>query len=346
MKKVLLGVALLFLLAQPVRAIDVTAPTAPDSVSDLEIYEGESFSEGLSKILRAAFSELLPQVTMALRLCLCAASAALLGGLLSGVAKEGLPPLGWAVTLATAGILLPGVAEIIALARDTVQQMSEYGRLLLPVMAMALAAQGGVNSSAALYAATACVDALLSAFISGVLLPGIYLYLALSVACAAFGQERLGALRDGIRDGLTWLLKTALTLYFAYMSITGVVTGSTDALAVKATRMTISGMVPVVGGILSDASEAVVLTAGMVKNAAGVYGMLVLLALWLTPFLRIGVQYLLLKLTASLCAYFGEPAAVGLMRDFSGAMGLALGMTGTVCLMLLISTVCFMRAVS
>ena len=105
-------------------------------------------------------------------------------------------------------------------------------------------------------------------------------------------------------------------------------------------------MVPVVGGILSDASEAVLVSAGLVKNAVGIYGVLVIIALWIRPFIQIGMQYLLLKLTAGICGMFGTKAPVKLISCFSGAMGMLLAMTGAVSLLLLVSVVSMMKGVN
>ena len=107
--------------------------------------------------------------------------------------------------------------------------------------------------------------------------------------------------------------------------------------------MTISGAVPVVGGILSDASESVLVGASVVKNAVGIYGAVALFGVVIGPFLRIGVQYLLLKVTASVCSVFSAKRAGELLQDFSAAMGLLLGMTGAMCLIFMISIVCFLR---
>ena len=130
------------------------------------------------------------------------------------------------------------------------------------------------------------------------------------------------------------------------MGLTGVISGTTDAAALKVTKTTISSVVPVIGNILSEASEAVLVGAGVVKNAAGVYGMLAILAVCFEPFALIGIQYLLLKLTAAICSVFATKQATELISDFSDAMGMLLAITGTICLMLLISTVCFMKGVS
>ena len=142
---------------------------------------------------------------------------------------------------------------------------------------------------------------------------------------------------------MTWLLKTLLYGFTAYLSLTGVVSGTTDQAALKAAKMTISGMVPVVGSILSDASEAVLVSAGVIKNGVGIAGMLAVIAIAIVPFLQLGIQYLTLKLTGALCKLFGDGPVAALVEDFSTGMGFLLGMTGAMSLMLIISLMCFLK---
>ena len=70
------------------------------------------------------------------------------------------------------------------------------------------------------------------------------------------------------------------------------------------------------------------------------------MAIFIGPCIKIGVQYLLLRLSAALCSVFGNKGISGIIDDFACAMGLLLGMTGAVCLLLIISTVCFLKGVS
>ena len=175
--------------------------------------------------------------------------------------------------------------------------------------------------------------------------PLIYLYLAFGIGNAALGTEILKRFQDTIKSIMTWSLKTILYIFTAYISITGVISGTTDAAALKAAKLTISSVVPVVGGILSDASETILVSAGMVKNAAGIYGLFAILAIWIGPFLRIGCHYLMLKGMGALCGIFSGKNTSGLIESFSVAMGHLLAMTGSVCLMLLVSTICFMKGV-
>lgn len=346
MRRIILLFSILFLLASPVGALELEAPEAPDSVADIVPEEADSFAEGLWNVIRAAIDKLDTSLSEAAGSCLAIAAAVLLCSLLSEMAPaiSGFS-LNLACTVAVAGSILSSSSSLIALGMETAAEISEYGKLLLPVMTSALAAQGGTTASTALYVGTAFFDSLLSTIISKLMIPLLYLFLGLSVGYAALGEDLLAKMRDFVKWAATWILKIVLYSFTGYMTITGAVSGSTDAAAVKAAKITISGAVPVVGGILSDATETVLAGMGVVRSAIGIYGLLTVIALFLSPFLRIGIQYLLLKAVGALCGAFNGRNSGKLLGDFSAAMGLLLAMVSTQTVLLLISTVCFMKGV-
>lgn len=345
MKKVILLLFLVFALAPKGYAMEFTPPEVPKAAEDRMPENTTSFSDGLWELVQSAFLALRPDIKEACAASLGVIAAVMLVSLLASFQGSSQTAANLVGCITVGGTLMLRTNSMIRLGSETVLLLSDYGKLLFPIMTAALAAQGGVTSSAALYTGTAIFDAVLGSLISRLLLPMVYLFLALAVGNSAIGENILKRMRDFIKNSMSWCLKTLLTVFTTYMSITGVVSGTTDAAALKATKVTISSVVPVVGGILSDASEAVLVSAGVMKNAAGIYGILAVLAVFLEPFLRIGIHYLMLKATASVCAIFGSGRMTGLIEDFSSAMGLLLAMTGATCLLLLISTVCFMKGV-
>ena len=345
MRKILLLLLILLLFAQPVSAKDYTAPTVPDAGAELMPVETETFSQGLSKLLGNAIALISPSLAGAAGACLSLVGIVMLHSVLQTMPTDMKKVIGMVSALAIAGILLSRTNSMISLSVETIRELSDYGKLLLPVLTAALAAQGGISGAAALYAGTAVFDTILGTLIAKILIPMVYGYLILSIAGMATGSERMNKIRDLIKSLTAWSLKTMIYTFTGYITITGVISGNADATALKVTKLTMSGMIPVVGGILSDASEAVLVGAGVMKNAVGTYGLLAVLSLWLAPFLRIGAQYLLLKLTGALCATFGAKEPSQLIDQFSSAMGLLLGMTAAMCTLLLVSTVCFMRGV-
>ena len=345
MKKLIPMLVLILYLAPSASALEITAPEVPQSGAEWMPENTDSFGNGLLELLQNVIAHIRPDLAEAAQVSLSILAAVMIVSILqtfSGGVKSTADLVGATVV---AALLLFRANSMIHLGAETVQELSDYGKLLYPVMTTAMAAQGGITASAALYTGTAIFDSVLSSLIAKLLVPMVYLFLALAVANSAVGEELLKKMRDFIKAAVSWCLKTILTVFTTYMGITGVVSGTTDAAALKATKVTISSVVPVVGGILSDASEAVLVSAGLMKNAAGIYGILAVLAVFVVPFLRIGVQYLMLKAMAALCGIFGSKSMTGLIEDFSGAMGLLLAMTGSTCLLLLISTVCFMKGV-
>ena len=345
MRRILIALMFVILLALPVRAQELTAPSVPDHAERFMPPDQQNFAQGLLEVLRDALLYIRPDLKEAAAVCLQIAAVMMAISFLRTIPGTSEKTATLAGSIGISLILLQTSNSLVNLAATTVTQISEYGRLLLPVMTAALAGQGGISQSTALYAGTAFFDALLTSLIGKLLTPMIYLFLVLAIASSAIGEDMLKKLRDTMKWAMTWSLKTILYVYTGYIGITGVVSGTTDAAALKAAKLTISSVVPVVGSILSDASEAVLVSAGTVKNAAGIYGLFAILAIWIGPFLQIGGHYLLLKATGAVCSIFACKECTELVRDFTSAMGLLLAMTGTICLMLLISLVCFLRGV-
>ena len=322
-----------------------TAPNVPESGKAL-MPNASTLSEGLSMILQDVIPLIRPDLYEASKVCLAVISAVMITSVIQSFSKSQKEVCDIVGTASIAATLLLSANSMIRLGSDTVVEMTEYGKLLIPVMTAALAAQGAIGTSAALYTATMGIISLIGTAMSKLLLPMIYLFLALAIASGATGQDMLKQFRNMMKDGISWFLKTVLTIFTTYMGLTGIISGTTDNTAAKITKAAISSAVPVVGGILSDASESVLASAAMTKNAVGLYGLFAILAVFLNPFIKIGCHYLLLKATGAVCAIFGSKTMTELIGDFSTAMGLLLGITGSVCLLLLISTICFIRGVS
>ena len=326
--------------------MNFTAPTAPHQ-AELYLPENtESFSDGIIHILKTALSHVAPEVTNAAQICLSLIAIVFLIFLLSsfsGVTKTTTCLVG-AVSVSL--LLFESSKVLISLGIETIEVLSEYGKLLLPVMAAALAAQGGTASSTTLYTGTAVFNTVLTLTLSKIIIPAVYIYIAICIANSVMKQDILSNIAKSLKWFMTWTLKLIIYIFTGYISITGVISGTVDATALKATKITISGAVPVVGSIISDASETILVSAGMVKNSVGIYGLFVILSIWIGPFLQIAVHYLLLKLTGAICSVFGKHSTLELIQDFTAVMGFLLAATGVMCLLLLITTVCFMRGVT
>ena len=333
-------------LSFPAYCTEITPPTVPQVGEAYMPPDTESFTEGLWYVIKTAIGDINPELNEAAGVCVSIIGIVLLVALLKDLSKASQKTVILVAVVGISVLLLNASNSLIHLATATVLELSDYGKLLLPVMATALAAQGGTSSSAAMYAGAAMFYTILTSLLTKIIVPLIYIYICISVAWNAIGEDSIKSIRDFVKWLATWSMKIVLYIFSGYMGITKIVTGSVDASALRATKLTISGIIPVVGKIISDSSETILVSAEILKNSTGIYGLLAILSVLIGPFIKIGVQYLLFKLAAAVCDIFSIKQVSGLISDFSKAMGIALGMIGILAVTLMISTVCFMKGVA
>ena len=343
MKRILLALILIcsFILPVSAESIDI-----PEVSGEAQVYmpdEPQNFTEGILYLLGKAMENIAPELKTGSGVCVSLIGIMLLCSIFRSFSGSSQKITEMASALMIGLLLFSPANALIKLGVATVNELSEYGKMFMPAIATALAAQGGTATSAALYAGTIAFTVALSTLISKIIVPLIYIYICLSIACCAMDDTLIKNLKSFSKWLSTWSLKVILYVFMAYISITGVVSGTADATAVKAMKLSISAFVPVVGGILSDASETILAGSAAVKNAAGIYGLFAMVSIWIGPFIKIGTQYVLIKSTGAICTAFGSSKANDLIKDFSTAMGLILAMTGALCLLLIIGTVCFMK---
>ena len=333
MKFILIILMLLLIPVIPVQASELTAPTVTGEAASRMPKETEDFGTALQEVISNVLRTLRPDFKEAAAICLGLMATVVLISIVQSFGEGTKKSVNLAGAATISASLLMSANSMIRLGSDTVRELCDYGKLLLPVMPGALAAQGAGTASAALYTGSALFIALLSGLIAKVLIPMVYLFLGLIVANSATGEAMLKRMADLLKWILNWCLKTIVAVFTGYLSITGIVSGATDATVLKAAKTAISTAVPVVAG------------AALMNNAAGIYGIVAVLAIFLEPFLRIGIHYLMLKLTTAITGIFGCKEMTDLIGSFSEAMGFLLAMTGSVCILLLISTVCFLKGV-
>lgn len=323
--------------------LDELERAAEEYLGEIDIMGGIDLNEGLEALFETGASQFSGVVHKAAGsgalLLVIVLLCALADGMTQGSGGKGMAVVPLVGAIAVTAVAVADIHSLIGMGREAIGRMETLSKVLLPTMAVATAAAGAPAGAAARQLATMFFSDVLLTIINRLLLPLVYAYVAASAANAAIGNEGVKRMAELIKWLVTSVLTLLLLIFVGYLSVSGVIAGTTDAVAIKAAKFAVSGMVPVVGGILSDAAETVLAGAGILKNSIGVVGMLAVLAICLIPFLQLGIHYLAYKLTAALTATVSESRVAGLVSAIGGAFGLVLGMTGSCALLLLISMV-------
>ena len=316
---------------------------APEASALVGGSAGDAF--GLLSGIRTLAGEALAALRTELLSGVRAAAAIMAGVILLGVAESAVPAGGETVTRCTGAVgalwitaaAAGDLNALIGLGRETISQISLLSKALLPALAAAEAASGGVTAAAMRQVAAVFFADVLLTVTEKVLLPMLYMYIGLSAAGAVVDGDAPEKLGELLKKAVGWILGGLLFLFTAYLTVSGALAGAADAQAVKLAKSAVSAAVPVVGGILSDAAESVLAGAGLLRSMTGTAGTLALLGVCLLPFLRLGGQYLLYQAASLVSAAAGPKKLTKLVSMLGDAFALVLAMTGTAAVLLLVS---------
>ena len=359
MRRSLLLLPLLLLLAVPARATELSdalelpalqeaAPEgAASAVGDPSPADAD-LDSGLEKLLTFVQAHFPDALRETLRPLAAVTAVTLLCAAADGFAADG--PGAEAVTLAGClAIALIGAEDAhsaFQLGSDTLRALRDFSAVLLPTLTTAAAASGAAGTAAAVWTASALFSDLLLSASERFVFPLLAGFVAASAAGAALGERRL----DGAAEMLQWAVRTALRAialgFTAYLGVTRVLGAQTDAAAAKTVRALLSAGLPVVGRLLSDASEALVAGAALLRGAIGVYGLLITLSAVCLPVLRLGLRWLLFRGVSAVCAALAGERPGKLIARLSTAYGLLLGLVGTAAALVFLSIISLSRTVT
>lgn len=297
----------------------------------------------VASVLRTVWDELCAALTKLLRSGLHGAARLALTLLLCGFA-EGLCAAGGAArcvslfgALSLTALSAGELDEFIGMGVETIETLSALSKALLPTVAAALAASGRASTASAWQVGTlfAC-DLLLSAA-REVMVPLVYCFIGAATAGAVLPDSGLDRLAVALRKGVSGVLCGGMLVFTAYLSLSGVLSGTADKAAVRVTKAAVSHAVPVVGDILADASEVLLSGADTLRGTVGTLGLLAVLGACAVPLARLGVQYLCYRAAAFVGTLAGVRQLDTLVGRLGEAFALVLGITGAAALILCVA---------
>ena len=350
MRKIVLILVILIVLTVPAAAEDLIDSdelknAVPDSVQAIV---SDDTDLSLENIWSEIKSDSLSAFTQCAKRAVSIIAVALICGVLNVFEiSDGTPDyVGLCGCAAIALICVGDMGSYIDTAMEALNSLDVFSKAILPAMCTACAACGAVNAAAAKYAASALLMDVFLTVVKNFVVPLIYAYLALIIAQAAFENKSLEGVGKLLKCGCTSLM-TVLTLAFtAYLSISSAITSSTDAVTTKVAKTAISAALPVVGGIISDAASSVVAGAEIIKNTAGVFGLLAVLGICAAPFALLGINFLVYKATAVGVSAISGQRMTNMVSGIGSAFGMLLAVLGCCGIFIFISIMSCIKAVS
>ena len=156
--------------------------------------------------------------------------------------------------------------------------MAHSMEILLPVMIPLLVAMGGISSGSILDPAVAGAVTGFSALMEHIVLPLVFLSAVFTMINSITEKDYVKKLAGFLRKGTIFLTGLAVTVFTGIAAIQGMVTKAADGILINTTKFSLDNFVPIVGGFAADSLDMVISCVGLIKNAIGVAGILLILA--------------------------------------------------------------------
>ena len=144
MKKLPMLIATILLLVTPVSATSFIAPEVSSPYMPAEV---DDFSDGLWYVVKNGIHNLAPEIRDASAICLSVIAVAMLISLITAAFSFNKYIVATVGIISVSVLLFKPSDTFIQMGITTVQELSQYGKLLLPVMTASLASAGGVTTS-------------------------------------------------------------------------------------------------------------------------------------------------------------------------------------------------------
>jgi len=307
------------------------SPSEGDAESGLK-----SLFDSALELLRSALGKNAATAFGILGICAISSVASAFTSGIQGVSQKAVD---MAAVLGILALCFSGTNDLMAGCAESVASLGVFSKALIPVFAAAAAVSGKPVSAVAASGASMLFSGIIVELADKVFIPGIYLFLTASAA-GIIGENRLlQRLSDLIKWACHTFFRLFLTAFMFYISVTGVVSGGADAAAVKTAQVTISSVLPVLGGIVSDASDAILTGASVLRSSLGVFGSLGACAVCLVPMVSAFSGYLVFKILSAAASSFASPGASRMLDSLGAAYGLVMGILGSCCALQFISLI-------
>ena len=253
------------------------------------------------------FKELAANTHLMGKLLFLAVLCAMLQNLQNSFEKSGISLLAYSVCfIFMMVIVLTAFYNAVTLATKTVGYMVGFMEALLPLLISLLAGVGALTSAALFTPLMLFVINSVSIIIKDVVLPLLFLTATLDCLNFLSDKYRLSNLASLLKQVGMMVLGLTMVLFIGIITIQGAAGSVADGLALRSAKFATATFIPVVGKVLADAVELVMGASLLIKNAVGIFGVIVVFLLCLFPLIKLLSLIVVIKISGALVQPMGD----------------------------------------
>lgn len=254
-----------------------------------------------------------------------------------GLENEGISKVSYFVQyILIVTLIMKSFSEIVMNIKDTTQSLVGYSYSLIPLLISLMMFTGNLVSAGAVQPILLLMITFIGTFISNFLLPMVLIGTALGIISKISDKVQIDKLAKTFKSSTVWILGLVLTVFTGVLSLESSLTGKVDGITTKATKAIVTNAIPVVGKILSDASETVLGSGIVLRNAVGLVGVIVIIGICAMPIIKLGVLTALYQILSAICEPIADKKIINIIEQMRDTFKVLLGMVSAISIMLII----------
>ena len=288
------------------------------------IFNNQQLIDGLKSLL---LYEIRAALVLGVEILIICIIIGLLRNLSSSFGRKTMSDISLLVcTMIIIGISLNSFRLAYELAIDSVTTMVSTMEILTPVLLGILISTGSIASGTIMSPVVIGAVTGTGIILKRIILPAMFAATVLALVNCLTEKDYVNKLSKLLRNAALAVTGLILAVLSGIISVQGLITDASDGLLINTAKYSLSTFIPIVGGFTADTAELFVRCMSTIKSIVGVFGIVTLVLVILTPLIKLLIIALLYKVTAAAA----EPICDSKISDGLNDMGSCIVSLGAV----------------
>ncbi|MFZ7133835.1 MAG: stage III sporulation protein AE [Eubacteriales bacterium] len=278
----------------------------------------------IQTIKNQLFKELALSMNLLARIIFLAVMAAVLNNISTSFGKNEVNNVAFLVVyLVLIGLIGQSFYTCVTIGTTTIDSVINFIQAILPTMFVLLASVGGIASSSMLSPLVLYIVSFIGTVINGMVYPLIIASAVVTLINYISSEVNISNLAKLLKESAIFILGFLFILFLGVISIQGIAMTTLDGVSVKTAKYAVD-LIPFVGGFLADSMDTIISASSLIKNAVGVIGLLIIVAIIALPIIKMFAIMVMFKIAAAIIQPISNEKIVKCLSDISNYIWLVM----------------------
>lgn len=198
-------------------------------------------------------------------------------------------------------LIITSFTNIISICIKAISKLKNFMGIIIPVLITLLLTLGNIATVTTVQPTLLIMISIISNTLSTVVIPIILISTILSLVGNISDEIKVDKISKILKKSMLYLIEFMMIIFIGVLSLEGTLSAGVDGVTAKVAKTVVSNAVPVVGKLLGDATDSVIGSISITKNAVGIIGILIIITITCGPIIKAFILMIMFNFTSSIC---------------------------------------------